>query len=462
MKKFKTNITLFVMALALISCEDQLDIQPYDLIGADAAFSSATDLESGALGAYAVMSGQNIYSINALMTDNLRRAASNTGQGMQLFNHNVVASDGTVTGAWANAYQVIDRINRVLGALESVEATLPADVALKNQVEGEMLALRAYQHFDLFRNFANYNFPDNDGLVAPYMTESQISLPERDTKADFFQKLNQDITDAEAILDDLTLSNERMNITALTGLKARLALYTGQWDDAITFATDVIDAVPLTSSADYPNLWDDTIEGEVIFKLANLTPADGTISIFERAGNDDVFFYASNELVNLYDQANDVRFTTFFDNTDPAAVRIMKYNRIPGLKNVADIKMMRVSEMYLIRAEAYAQNDDPVNAALDITALRAQRVAGAPATVFANQQDALNGIRLESRLELAFEGHRFYDLKRADLPVTRIPADIDGATTSNGIAADSYLFVLPIPQDELFANENMTQNPGDY
>lgn len=461
MKILKTNLLILLVALVGFSCEDQLSTSPYDLIGADAAFQTAADLEAAALGAYGGVSGQNIYAINALITDNLRRADTNTGQGMQLFNHNIIAGDGTVLGAWNNAYVVIDRINRILGALESVETTTPAATSLKTQIEGEMLALRAYQHFELYRLFANYDYPDNSGLAVPYMTESIISSPARSTKDEFFTQLIQDLVDAEDILDDFTISNERLNVNAVRGLRARIALYNGQWDDAIDYATDVIDAVPLTPIADFPSLWDDTVEGEIIFKLPRLTAADGTIDIFERSTNSDIFFYASNELVNAYtDGTNDVRYTTYFDDTDPTSVRVVKYNKIAGLKNVADIKMMRVAEMYLIRAEAHAQNDDLALAADDINDLRTARITGVTDLVFANQNSALDAIRDEARLELAYEGHRFFNLKRADQPVTRIPADIDGATTSDGFAATSNFFVLPIPQAEIFANENMAQNPG--
>ena len=139
-----------IVAFAFISCESELATSPFDSIDADAAYQTVADLDAGALGAYGGISGQNIYEINALMTDNLRRASSNTGQGMQLFNHNLVAGDNTAAFVWQNAYITIDRINRVLQAIETVEPQTANETTLRNRIQGEMLALRAYQHFDLF------------------------------------------------------------------------------------------------------------------------------------------------------------------------------------------------------------------------------------------------------------------------------------------------------------------------
>ncbi|MDR9417724.1 RagB/SusD family nutrient uptake outer membrane protein [Gracilimonas sp.] len=471
MKIFKINITVLVLALFFVSCEDELATSPYDQLSAENAFSTVNDIEQGALGAYAAISGQNIYALNALITDNLRRASTNTGQGMQIFNHNIIPGDGTVSGLWSNSYAIIDRVNRVLAAAENIEAATANEEDILNRVRGEMLALRAYQHFELYRNFADYDYPDNAGLAVPYMLESQISQPARDTKQDFFTLLNEDLNEAEAILEGYgygsgsgNISNERLNAWALKGLRARVAQYTEQWQDAIDYATEVINNVQLTDASTFPSLWDDSVEGEVIFKLPRLTSSDGTISIFERATNSDVFFYASNELTGLYDTDNDVRFASYFEVVEEGFVKVQKYNKISGQKNVADIKMMRVAEMYLIRAEAYAQDgaqQDLGAAAADINTLRANRYASnAPTVTYNSSNEALDDIRLEYRLELAYEGHRYYDLKRAGLPVTRIEDDIDNATASDGFEASSPFFVLPIPQNEIFANDNMIQNPG--
>ena len=464
-------LTIAAFGFALFtSCDDELATSPIDSIDADAAFQSVGDLVDGANGAYATVSGSNIYAINALMPDELRRASTNTGQGMQIFNHNIIPSDGTISGAWADAYGVIDRVNRVLAAAENIEAETAAEVETKDQVIGEMLALRAYQHFELYRIFVDYQ-EDGSGLAVPYMTESVISQPARVTKADFFTQLFADISEAETLLTPLGyFSNLRLNIHAVQGLRARVALYQEDWPTAIDYSTRVIDAVSLTPRAEYGNLWDDSLQGEVVFKLRR---TGASVSLTERSGNDDIFFYLSNELASLYSETDDIRFQSWFVREASDQVRVYKYNQFsepfdsPNVseKNQADIKMIRTSEMYLIRAEAYAQpgaQQDLGAAADDVNALRAERIANAATASYGSSQDAIDDIYLERRRELALEGHRFFDLRRAELPIERIPADIDGATNTSTafVPADATIMLYPIPKDEMFANENMVQNPG--
>ncbi|NGP87870.1 RagB/SusD family nutrient uptake outer membrane protein [Fodinibius halophilus] len=466
MRYLNKLLILALLATTIWSCDDQLTTSPYDSIDSKTAYETVDDLEQGALGAYNAISGVNIYGINARITDNLRRADSNTGQGMQIFNHNIIAGDGTIGAAWLNAYIVIDRVNRLLAASEEFNTESTEQENTLKQIRGEMLALRAYQHFDLFRMFASY---DNSGPAVPYMVESKVSSPARTPKAEFFNLLIEDIDNAITLLgQQATTNNDRLNLRTVQGLRARVALYRSNWSTAIDYATQAIDnpnSSGLTSRSNYAGLWDDSIQGEVMFKLLRPLPSSGTVDIFERASNDDVFFYASNELANLYDTSgdNDIRFNTFFERIDSETVKVNKYNKRNGQKNTADIKMMRISEMYLIRAEAYAQpgpQQDLTAAEDDIKELRANRYDTVPQTSFSDSQDALDTIRLERRLELVYEGHHFFDLKRANLPITRIPADIDAQTASDGLAADSYKFVLPIPIDEIFANENIEQNPG--
>ncbi|MCH8495286.1 MAG: RagB/SusD family nutrient uptake outer membrane protein [Balneolales bacterium] len=474
MNRILKYVAIALIAVVYTACESALDTTPSDLIDASQAFRSVADLEAGAQGVYGTYAGVNgaevIYAINALMSEELRRAESNTGQGMQLFNHNLITSDNTALAAWTSAYYTIDRANRVLAAIDAVETNTAAEEARKNRVRGELLGMRAWVHFDLYRTYSNYAA---DALAVPYMVQSQISSPERPSAADFFQLLNADIDQAVGLLQPAGFNvgsddNNRINFRALQGLRARIALYREDWPAAIENATEVINNVPLTSLADYADIWSDDEETEVLFKLIRVAATAGQIEIFERATNPDVFFWASNQLANLYDVGNDVRFDSFL-NDEPEAntFRVTKYNqRLSEAKNLADIKVMRVSEMYLIRAEAYVRSATPNlgNAAADITALRAQRYNNPPATTFSSANDAMQDIRLERRLELAFEGHRYYDLKRYGLPIVRQPLDVDGATASDGIdpsdASKSHMFVFPIPQTELFANPNIQPNPG--
>lgn len=454
MNKLFKYLTLGVVFFAFMACESNLDIAPFDVIDEQAAFETVDDLESGTLGVYGSISITGTIDLNTKISDNIRIADTNTGQGIQMFNLQYVTGTGEISGLWADSYQVIDRANRVLAATERITGDTPAEQALVQRIRGEMIAMRAWQHFDLYRNFVD--FDDPNALAVPYMLRSEISSPARLPKAEFFALLNADITEAESLLPADFTSQSNMTLAAVEGLKARLALYTGDWATAIDYATRVINKVEITDADNFLSLWDDSNEGEVIFRLKSLTVADGTIGIWERSTNPDVFFFAGFGIQDLYDQTNDIRFQAYFDGP-----LVKKYNWREGEKNLADTKLMRVSEMYLIRAEAYAQNGDLVNAAADVNTLLANRLIVPETVSYDNQQQALQAIALERRKELLFEGHRYYDLKRTNQPLVRDARDLERAATSAArLDADNFRFLLPIPQNEIFANDNMTQNPG--
>lgn len=118
--------------------------------------------------------------------------------------------------------------------------------------------------------------------------------------------------------------------------------------------------------------------------------------------------------------------------------------------------------MYLIRAKARVELDKftGVNSAVsDVNALRAARITGYMDVVFASKAEAIDAILLERFKELAYEGHRFWDLKRRGLPVERLASDAPTSIAAV-VAAGNFRFLLPIPQPEILANNLMEQNPG--
>jgi hypothetical protein len=124
------------------------------------------------------------------------------------------------------------------------------------------------------------------------------------------------------------------------------------------------------------------------------------------------------------------------------------------------MKCARIAEMYLIRAEANAKKASPDLAAgaADLNTLRAQRITGYVNETFASAADLITAVLDERFKELCFEGFRFYDLRRNNLPVQRNASDASPAWQTLPIT--SYRFVFPIPDAEIRANPNMTQNEG--
>jgi hypothetical protein len=178
----------------------------------------------------------------------------------------------------------------------------------------------------------------------------------------------------------------------------------------------------------------------------------------------------SNKLWDVYDQDNDIRFGAYLKDEPlltggrPTQI-IQKYaGTTYGTtgENLANAKVFRTGEMYLIRAEARAELGmitGANSAESDLNTLRAARINGYVDETFATKEAVITAIIEERFKELPFEGHRFFDLKRRGLPIERLPTD---APTPIGttLPAGNYRFLLPIPTVELQRNELLVQNPG--
>lgn len=187
-----------------------------------------------------------------------------------------------------------------------------------------------------------------------------------------------------------------------------------------------------------------------------------------RATPGDVRRYANVDPTSLINQ----NYATDVNYLDTDVLVIDKYPGKPSFPLRNDIKVFRLSEMYFILAECYA-NEGNINGASNSVASVIKQIRDArnflgaqPLPVYTNTTDALTDILHERHLELCFEGHRYIDIKRLG-PLTgksieRDPTDdiISGADLT--IPNNDYRFTLPIPQDELNANDliRAQQNPG--
>jgi hypothetical protein len=471
MRKYFNSIKITSIALIMIfgsACKKTVDIQPTDLIPTNTAFQSVDDLDKGAIGAYSAYSYENDIWIASIAADDVRWGLDNVARNYGLAHKwNFDPGNGESTAAWANTYTAIDRLNRVLEASDAINPTDPTQIATKARIRGELLALRGFYHFQLLRSYAAGYTPTSLGV--PYITKSEIfGKPARQSFADVMALVKKDLTDGKALIPAAyTVADfSRVTRVAVSAMQARVALYNKDWDDAVTYSSEVIAARPLATRTVYPSIWTDASTTEVVFRLNR---AATSVNTLWTDTNNDVFFSPSNKLISTFDVTNDIRYSTFikFDNTVAANREQWKVNKYPGQSAAVrfnHVKVFRTSEMYLIRSEAYASRaaSDLVAAAADLTALRAQRITGALPVVFTSLADAQAQIDLERFKELAFEGHRYFDLKRRNVAIVRNDNDI---TTGNAIPKTlnptDRNYTLPIPTGEIFANPNiLPNNPG--
>jgi len=467
MKFNKILVLLSIVGLSLQSC-DKLDNGPTDSIDPSKAFRNVEDVNMGVIGVYAPIT-TSLIEAGAIVSDEVMLPKENIVSNTSLHKWEYNSSSGSVTAALDEYYIVINRINLILKALPNV--TVRADLQDQfNQYHAELLALRAYSHFELLRGYASKY--DGDGMGIPYMKESVLSLPARPSVATNFADINADLTAAKDLMPSSFGSTTRITKTAISAIQARVALYEKNWKNAITYASEVINNKPLATRSDFEKIWKDGSDAEIVWQLARQGAEPRLGAVFYRETGGIVLYAPSSKLISQFDIANDIRYTSYIkydqaraDNSAGAksAYLVNKYigsnSASPGLTNV---KLFRIGEMYLIRAEAELEQNGAAGltaANADLNTLRAARITNYVNQNITDKQSLLEALYLERFKELAFEGHRFYDLKRRNLPVERLPQDLTDIITRNKLTNGDAQYCFPISADEMSINKNMVQNP---
>ena len=466
-----------ILLLSLFSCKKVIEVKETDFIGGELALKTVANNEQGIIGAYAGLGTEMGILLNATFSDEVKKGefynAATTHEWQYTSTDITIRDNFTAFNAY---YRIVDRVNRVLQALPKADSTKAGDEVLRARLRGEALFLRAFCHFELYRYYcANY---DAAGVALAYMETPSLEPKARIAMAAYFAKLNADLAEAKNLLPNNLADIARATKLAATGLQARIALYTKDWTNAIAYSTEYINGLPLSPRASFAGIWTDANGNETAFKLKRTSSIGTRIgSLFRatstKAANGDtligtITWLPSDKLWASFDQANDIRFSTYLKN-EPILVKAGRPSQIiqkyagtaytSSAENVADGKIFRTGEMYLIRAEAKAETADLAGAAADINALRTARINGYTNITYASKDLAITDIMLERFRELAFESHRFWDLKRRALAVDRLSSDAPAATAVT-LPAGNFRFLLPIPNTEIKANALITQNPG--
>ncbi|HYF30455.1 MAG TPA: RagB/SusD family nutrient uptake outer membrane protein [Chitinophagaceae bacterium] len=465
--------------ILIASCTKKIDIDPEFALDGSRPLVSLEEAENVLTGAYNGLIQGGYYDANGvqgvggsfseyvdMMSDNLVESRESLGNFRGIAEWTYVSNTDDVVVTWQTAYAVISATNIILRDIDGLASENPK---IANRLKGQALALRAHAHFDLLRYFATTFDRNSSEPGVPYVKVFDVKAkPARNSVKEVYDNIFADLEAAAAAFADIdrpinTSSRSKIDLLAVRAMQARVSLYAGQWQDAVNAATTVIAARPLASAAEFPLIWSDETNTEVIWAVSFETVNDGVPydNVFFVRGNRAEFKPAA-QLVALYDQANDIRYSSYFANLGGRLVVFKHIGRdlATNMNGVVNWKAYRVAEMYLIRAEANYRLNKETEARNDLNALRAARIDGfTPGTEAGT--GLLNAILLERRKELAFEGHRFFDLKRLNkTPINRCPSTIDSPSTICSLASSSRAWAWPIPFDETNVNPNIVQNPG--
>lgn len=466
MKKYRNKYLLILLAVSLMAggCKKSfLEQTPNDSLTPEQALSSEAGLVNAVNGAYANLRsvfqyGRDFVIIGDLMADNTYVEKKNSGRYLIQYNYTMSSSDGIASEMWSTGYRGIMRANRVIDA----------DVTGGNvaSVKAEAYAIRALTYFKLVNIFAKPYTDDPNALGVPLVLHyDPYNLPSRSKVSEVYQQIVSDLKTAFQSAPAY-VNSSRFSKYSIEALLAKVYLYMGDKTNAKAAAVDVINnsGFTLVTPASYDGYWSNpayrTDKVETLFEVdADVINNNGFDDYAGMYYNGYTDIYASQQLYDLY-SATDVRKSVMQQGTTKGGLPAIVVTKFPNALNSDrdNIKVIRLSEVYLIAAEASLPNE--ADALMYLNALMAKRdpsFAGYSSTGAALLNDIVN----ERRKELAFEGDRLYDLNRLKLPIVR--ADNPGAIPAPlTIPYPDNKRVAPIPLDEIQANPNLAgqQNPG--
>jgi hypothetical protein len=466
MKILKYSLSLLLIASALTSCKKDLDLLPTDVIQDANAFLTLDHAQLGANEAYGRYGTYaNDMYVSALISDEAKLGADNSGAGALTYRYQYssdATTGGNVISAYFGYYYMLDQVNRVLYNLPKVLAN-SAEEPRRAVLKGQMLALRAIGHFGVLQSYCkNYSASEVKGI--PLMTSyNPNAKPSRATMSQSIAQIETDLNDAYNLLPAVTaatFTDTVMNRVNIDAYRARIALYKGDYANAIIYANNVINSgiKTLATGTAFSAIWTDASSSEVLFRIRYATGT--SIGALWTTTGGSVDIAPSDKLIATYG-TGDIRKAAYIGQPTTGKNYVNKFYTSSRGGRVVDLKAIRIAEIYLIRAEAYAKSATPnlVAAAADLNALRTQRITGYVNQTFATASDLITAILDERYKELCFEGFRLFDLKRNSLPVQRLASDVT-ASAWQTLPANDYRFVMPIPFDELLANPNNSQNDG--
>lgn len=495
MKNIYKSIAISLSLIAFTSCgNDWLNTVPSDSVPADDAITSYKAATVALTGVYDGLQGSSsrvsYYGARMFYYGDVRgEDMQSRAQGMRsssCYEMKYTADDAP--DMWTVPYNVIRRANRVLEAVEQNKIADATEEQLAN-IKAEALTIRALVHFDLCRIYANpYTMDNGASKGVPIVTTplEMDALPSRSSVAEVYTQILKDLSDA---LSSSGLSDDKnygyVNTWFAKSLLAKVNLYKGDNATALSQAEDVIENSPyeLWTNEEYVNGWITTDSGrkEMIFELVNKSSDDwadreGIAYLMNEDGYAD--FIATKAFLELMgEDPSDVRNGVLIPATldedlqneyGDAKIFVNKFpaDAASGEMRLNSLPIMRLSEVYLIAAEAAAKTDNHFKAAeyLNKIVLRANPNADA-----VSENDAtLDRIMLERRKELVGEGQRFFDAMRNNETIVRYTSDTDKgfhySLISESIKFDRTYFraILPIPVDETNVNPNLKseQNAG--
>lgn len=486
MKKITTIITVLSILL-LASCEDFLEVKPSNYAPAETSITTEADAEVAINGLMRKMTSSNYYGRNFVIYGDAKGgdfALRSQGRGLDaLYTFNHSATSNSYSGFWSQIYHNILQANNLLANIAKIEEAGNATDDL-NEFKGQALTARALMYFDLVRMYGKPYNMDKASYGVPLILEplDASAQPTRASVEAVYGQIMDDLTEGAPLL---STSDEDgyLNYYANLAIQARVNLFMENYTAALAAAEEIINDGPyaLYSNEEWVDSWSNEFGSESIFELGiypdEADLGSGSLGFYLlRLGtvkNAMGWFMASDYWINrMSEDLTDVRWG-IMDYDESSTERFGSCRKYAGVDLAGDkgstsavnVKLIRLSEIYLIAAESALglPTPDRVKAASYLNEIRKRSPGLAPAD---ETTVTLDMIMDEKSKELFAEGHRYFDMLRLNRTIEFNDEFITPAVViihrDKTITRDFYKIILPISQTEIDANPAIAsqQNPG--
>ncbi|WP_207426067.1 RagB/SusD family nutrient uptake outer membrane protein [Pedobacter sp. SYSU D00535] len=458
-----TNPIKYILAIAFVisfsSCEKFLEVEPRASVSDEVTIYDKGSAESALHGVYNGLAdagyyGMSFQSIGYLNGDNIQWTGSQS-QIQEFINHKVNPENATISTAWVAIYRTINRANNVIAKVPEVVDPLLTETA-KKQILGEAYFVRALAYFDLARTWGGVPI-----VTKPTKTPADNIGITRSTIEQVYNQVLADLDQAETLLPlpgNIAVGGSdryRANRKTAFALKARYYLYRNDWTKAEEYADKIVaDNGNYRLLKPFNSFFANDARGtqESVFELFyNGTTEQNTHKnqwLPQNLGGTRQWA-PNNAFVALVTDpvTSGGRSTLVAKDNQNRWYGTLYYRPTPSDPSY----IIRTAELYLIRAEAKAQQFDanPAKLAEAIADLNAVRDrAGLAPTSAVTKEQVLSAIENERRLEFAYEPHRWFDLVRT------------GRAKQVLNITEDFRLVMPIPAEQLLADRALEQTLG--
>lgn len=510
MKQYAFNRQILLLLLALLalgSCTKFLDDKPQTSLTTGNAYTTAADIENALTGCYNLFYASDYYQWENVMlsdvrSDNAYPGGNNEETFLDYDRFILPASNDHNFANWKALYRGIARSNILLQKIGDINDPELTDER-RNQIIGEASFLRAFHYFQLVKMYGGVPIELESNTANPDVTRKV-----RSSEKEVYDLIVSDLETAANNLPDAYGADASVNKVRATKGAANAALakvWAQRSDRDYTHVLHHCDAV-ISSPAGYALLSDyaAVFDGnhdfntesilEIPYETGNwsascwgvelyLAPEDGwqkycvpskdLVAAFDAAG--DVLRKDAN-IVFWSTDANNSPISWGDENWNPCAdpgTAIpfnFKQKHAGGWASGDNFYLLRLADVILLKAEAENELGNTAEAVLALNQIRS-RAGLAPVPASLSKEEMKKAILNERRLELAFEGQRWDDLVRSGEATNTMQALKEFTfTCTDGVAGtpvkmdyshcDQNHWIMPIPQLEIDANPNLTQNPG--